>query len=318
MTKIKKILVLTSLIMFLSISFIRLYNQEKTPITNWSYGLSETLHNTTLIPRQYYYPDIFENSPINLKVEFKNENNDFIENAHVYTYNFTGGMQNFTEISGGGSGVFYLLNKFNVGGAKAGNNTLTIYANASGYTNNQVNVIIGVIKATSFIANESILSVSWNENFTIQFNYTEKTSGVGIETTPTNNWLGESHTTMITSGVYIITCNTSLYAVNKTHSLIISVVEFGYEPNEILVKIEITEKETKSIEVNPFLVILSVAGMIGLIGLIGYFIAYQRVLKYPKTIRKIHKVKRTLKRKRTPKIEITSRENAFKEVYEEK
>ena len=48
----------------------------------------------------------------------------------------------------------------------------------------------------------------------------------------------------------------------------------------------------------------------------GYLFAYQRVLKYPKPVRKVRKYRRTLKKKKDPKINIILRENAFKAIYE--
>jgi len=223
-----------------------------------SYGLNETgviykkftvIHNSTLSPdeNKYYYEDIIEEKTVNLRVLFNDKmNNDAITNAHVYVYKFTGGMQNFSEIS---PGLYFL--EFNVSGApNAGNNTLTIFANSSLFVNNKMNITIEVIKATTFTADETIISVPWRDNFTIQFNFTEQKTGNGITATPTNNWNGESHTIMTAPGEYSITCNTSLYAVNQIHSLIISVDEYGYEqPPDILVKIEIAERNTNLDEI---------------------------------------------------------------------
>jgi len=223
-----------------------------------SYGLNETgviykkftvIHNSTLSPdeNKYYYEDIIEETTVNLRVLFNDKmNNDAITNAHVYVYKFTGGMQNFSEIS---PGLYFL--EFNVIGApNAGNNTLTIFANSSLFVNNKMNITIEVIKATTFTADETIISVPWRDNFTIQFNFTEQKTGNGITATPTNNWNGESHIIMTAPGEYSITCNTSLYAVNQIHSLIISVDEYGYEqPPDILVKIEITERNANIDEI---------------------------------------------------------------------
>ncbi len=215
------------------------------------YGLNETgviykkftvIHNSTLIPDQnkYYYEEVFEDTTINLKVSFNDkENGDAIENAHVYLYNFTSEMLNFSEISPG----FYLL-EFSLIGANAGNNTLTIYANSSLYVNNKINITIEVIKATSLTVDESILSVQWNDNFTIQLNYTEEYGGTGIDTTPINDWAGESHVTKISQGVYNLTCNTSQHQVNQEYLLKIDVDAYKYEPQSAFVKILITERKT--------------------------------------------------------------------------
>jgi len=63
-----------------------------------------------------------------------------------------------------------------------------------------------------------------------------------------------------------------------------------------------------------FRILLIVASVAGLsIG--GYLFAYQRVLKYPRPVRKVRKYRRTLARKKEPTVLITDREKAFKKEY---
>ncbi len=63
-----------------------------------------------------------------------------------------------------------------------------------------------------------------------------------------------------------------------------------------------------------FRILLIVASVAGLcIG--GYLFAYQKVLKYPKPVRKVRKFKRTLTKKNDPTILIVDREKAFKKEY---
>lgn len=47
----------------------------------------------------------------------------------------------------------------------------------------------------------------------------------------------------------------------------------------------------------------------------GYFIAYQRILKYPRAVRKVRKYKRTLNRSTAPDVPIIPNGIAFKKVY---
>ncbi|MHA2037332.1 MAG: hypothetical protein ACW98X_12915 [Promethearchaeota archaeon] len=51
------------------------------------------------------------------------------------------------------------------------------------------------------------------------------------------------------------------------------------------------------------------------IALGGYFIAYQRILKYPRPVRKVRKFKRTLNKSSVPDVVIVSRDIAFKRSY---
>ena len=131
-----------------------------------------------------------------------------------------------------------------IGAGGAGNNTITIYANSTQFVNNQINITLFVIKNTVLSANATILTVPWKQNFSIQFNYTEQSSGVGIDEAPTNDWLGEVNTIQVAQGQYIITCNTSLYDVNKLHSLLIDVSKSGYISQSILTKIEVIERSS--------------------------------------------------------------------------
>lgn len=215
------------------------------------FGLNETgiitktftvKHFSTLTPDQSYYSNIFEGDTINLIVSFNDkENGDAIRGALIYTDNFLGGREYFNEISPG----FYVLLDFNTSGGVAGDNLLTIYANSSLYQNNSTIITINLVLKTSLTAQEfPYLQVPWNENFTIHLNYTETTTGNGIITSPTSNWLGESSTIMMSPGIYNMEFNSSLYEVNKMHSLIINVNEPNYESQNILIKIEIIERET--------------------------------------------------------------------------
>jgi len=199
-------------------------------------------HFSNLVPDQLYYANIFEGSSINLIVSFTDrQNGDSIENAIVYLYNFTGGIEYFNEINPG----YYALLDFNTTGGLAGDNILMIYANSTLYTNNQASTTINLILKTSLSAEEfPYLQVAWNQNFTIHLNYTELISGNGIVTAPTSNWLGEYSTTMISPGFYNMLFNSSAYEVNKIHSLIIYVNEPSYEPQSLLIKVEIIDRET--------------------------------------------------------------------------
>ena len=50
-------------------------------------------------------------------------------------------------------------------------------------------------------------------------------------------------------------------------------------------------------------------------GLCSYLIAYQKVLKYPKPVRKVRKYRKTLRKKTSPNIKINSRNSAFNVAY---
>jgi len=64
--------------------------------------------------------------------------------------------------------------------------------------------------------------------------------------------------------------------------------------------------------------ILTIAGIAAAIGISAYLIAYQRVLKYPKQVRKIRKYRSKLKKSKSLGIETLSREKIIEEEYAEK
>jgi len=63
--------------------------------------------------------------------------------------------------------------------------------------------------------------------------------------------------------------------------------------------------------------ILTVLGITAALCVGSYLVAYQRVLKYPKPVRKIHKYKSSLKKRNAPKVEILSRKSLVKNIYKE-
>lgn len=66
----------------------------------------------------------------------------------------------------------------------------------------------------------------------------------------------------------------------------------------------------------PFIFrILLIVSSIAAVCIGGYLFAYQRVLKYPKPVRKVRKYRRTLERTNEPTIGVVRREDAFKKEY---
>jgi hypothetical protein len=63
-----------------------------------------------------------------------------------------------------------------------------------------------------------------------------KNIGLGINTLPIHNWIGQAKIMQKTQGRYIFMGNSSAYQVNQQYSLIIEVDQFGYDPQSILIK----------------------------------------------------------------------------------
>ncbi len=60
---------------------------------------------------------------------------------------------------------------------------------------------------------------------------------------------------------------------------------------------------------------LFIVALVVAIGLGGYLYIYQKILKYPKPVRKVRNYRFSLKRKKAPNVNIIKRESAFKTMY---
>ncbi|MHA2125646.1 MAG: hypothetical protein ACW99E_10080 [Promethearchaeota archaeon] len=63
--------------------------------------------------------------------------------------------------------------------------------------------------------------------------------------------------------------------------------------------------------------ILAILGAIAAVTIGGYLYAYQKVLKFPKTVRKVRKYRKNLNKKSQPHVDIKKREKAFNSAYKE-
>jgi len=62
--------------------------------------------------------------------------------------------------------------------------------------------------------------------------------------------------------------------------------------------------------------ILTIIGIVTAVAVAGYLYAYQKVLKYPKTVRKVRKYRKKLRKKTPPHMDITDRKQAFGTAYD--
>ena len=238
---------------------------EYQAIITWNnsysiYGFNETgiiyktfnvVHESMLIPDDPFYEDIIENSSFNLKVSFTDYvTNNPIQSAVVYTFNYSHPTikHYFSEISPG----YYFL-EFNVGGGNLGNNSLLIYANSSNYINKLVNITVKVIRETeTAVDNDFINDIPFEQNFTVQFNYTERISGLGVNAELlSTDWLGTYHFSEISQGMYNLNCSTVGFIAAQLYTLNLYMNSYEYEEQSITIKVFITElKSTLKLLVN--------------------------------------------------------------------
>ncbi|MFX1500334.1 MAG: hypothetical protein ACFFDH_05135 [Promethearchaeota archaeon] len=203
-------------------------------------------HNSTLIPDETSYSDIYEGEIVTLKVSYYDPKNDKpIVNATLTAKNFSGDVLFFDEVNPG----YYWL-EFNTSEGVAGNNIVTINATHPLYKDNQVNITIEVIYYTSLTAEEfPSIEVPWNNNATIHLNYTLTSDGSPIlNANPTVYWNGD-FSIKSGNGLYNVTCNTSKYQVNTAPNLRVEFDESGYESQTIIISIEVVERDTSITEI---------------------------------------------------------------------
>jgi len=221
------------------------YSSFQSNETGIIYKKFTVIHDSKLESAQgiYFFENVFDDRTINIKVSYSDLIDDkSIENANVYT-NFTGTPEILSDI---GSGDYLYV--FNASKASVGNNTVTIYADHEFYLNKEVNITIEVVKQTVLtVENEfEIVTVPWNDNFTVKFNYTEKNTGNGIDAINdvSVTWNGEYHLSQPFVGQYELECNTSAYSSLTLQSLLISINPYTYQAQSKLINIQITELGT--------------------------------------------------------------------------
>lgn len=84
----------------------------------------------------------------------------------------------------------------------------------------------------------------------------------------------------------------------------------------VYLTISYTETFSSSITTEPWLfAALLIIAIIATLIVGGYLYAYQKILKYPRPVRKVIKFRKTLTRSNIPNVVIVSRENSFRNVY---
>ncbi|GAI71795.1 unnamed protein product, partial [marine sediment metagenome] len=101
---------------------------------------------------------------------------------------------------------------------------------------------------------------------------------------------------------------------NEPYTIFILVIaedKYYFELFEIKLNVERPQEETLLFQ------ILTVVFITVAIGLGSYLMLYQKVLKYPKTVRKVRKIRKNLKKKEFPKIDIIDRGSTINALFEE-
>ncbi|MHA2283506.1 MAG: hypothetical protein ACXAC5_21910 [Promethearchaeota archaeon] len=196
-------------------------------------------------------------------------------------------------------------------------NLLTIEANKLNYEDQVIEPRITVRKINSVITavnNTNTLGIRPGEDVDLQvyinntdFNEIIKGAIVTYTWEQTNGILDDSDN----DGIYEVTI---LNVPVGTHSIIINAV--GSDKYNFI-SLEFVIVVSKPVDASFLFRFLLVIGIVAIIALSGYLYAYQKVLKYPKTVRKVRKYRRTLKKTSPPRVDIIDRKKTFNSAYRE-
>ena len=216
------------------------YNETGIIYMNFSV-IHESIFKT--INDTYYFDEILEDETLIVKFSFK----DLVDEAPitselVYAKNESGQIQYLSEPSNGNYWLIYDASQ-----AVLGNNSLTIFANHSYYLNQIIIIKIYVVQETTYhIEDDFITDVSYNLNFTVEFNYTISSSGNGISSNPTTDWNpGDYYFIEIPpQGNYILECNTSSYIAGDLILFHIYLSKYTFQSQSIEIRVIIDELES--------------------------------------------------------------------------
>jgi hypothetical protein len=194
---------------------------------------------------------------------------------------------------------------------------LTVFAEKSNYTSQSIKLTVEVKRIRTEIATvngNTTINIKPGENVNLSIvldnldfggrikgarvNYTWEL-GQGALYDLNNDGIYEATLENVPAGTYTITI--TVYASD----------DYDFGRFQITVNVIRPEQEVF------WIYLLAGTSIAAAIGLGGYLVAYQKVLKYPKSIRKLRKFRSKLKRKAITGVEISSREATITSQYEE-
>ncbi|MGQ4875211.1 MAG: hypothetical protein ACP6IY_14185 [Promethearchaeia archaeon] len=286
----------------ISIKFSIEVLKRETSLTLWINGINKTSEPSI---------DVIFGEVINLSISYiDNKTKEFINGA-IISITGKGINQNFTEYSGL-ERYQILLDSSNL---NIGITFLTIFAQRNNYQEITILLRVNVERIKCLVNLESggsSIRAELGKKVEIKIILTEEISGKKIEgANVTYTWeLGEGTFKEIGDGVYSIT----LENIPLGNYIITVSISAGdeYEFNRFEISLNVVKPQEETLLYQ----ILSIGFTIAAIGLVGYLIAYQKVLKYPKPVRKIRKFKKHFKKKKEGIItEVISREDGIKTEY---
>jgi len=196
-----------------------------------------------------------------------------------------------------------------------GTKILTIDSSRNNYEPALENMRVIVRKIRTEVTTEDgekSYEINPGEDFTLTVELKDLDFGGKIEDADvTYDWkFGEGDLEEVDDGVYEITFEN---VPEGSYTIKISVFKKGgkYEFDDLKISLTASRPEGESL---LFLILLLIAISVA-VALASYIIYYQKVLKYPKPVRKVRKYRKSLKKKTAPRVDIIGRKQAFKEIF---
>jgi hypothetical protein len=197
-----------------------------------------------------------------------------------------------------------------------GVNILTITAQGTNFETQNLNIRVTVRRRQTGITpgfEEEESSIRPGESFTIRvslkdLDFNQTLANVSF----TYRWrFGEGELTdQDGDGVYT---HTLTNVPEGTHT--VTVTAFAGDDYE-LDTLEITLVSSRPPEEFFLIQTVAIVGIVSALGITGYLYAYQKILRYPKPVRRVKKFKKTLTKDKKPDISVKDRKNAFNEAYQ--
>ena len=268
-------------------------------------GQNKTLDKSITVPIQ---------STVNISVRYLDAVSR--KNIKLATVEISGGgfSKNFTELT---NEYFISIDTNDLG---IGVRILTLFAKKEGYSQALSDIRITVRSINTTIDTESgenVINLNYGEPYTLRITLKNSDFGGNIKNaTVRYKWeFGEGKLLDLNNdGVYEVSFN-KIPEGTFTITITAYVGEY-YEFESIEITLVII-RPAEGKEETLLFQILTIIGIVAAISLGSYFIAYQKILKYPKTVRKIHKVKKAIKKKKDIKIEVPTRKEAVNKLYNE-
>ncbi|NVM01655.1 MAG: hypothetical protein HWN67_04940, partial [Candidatus Helarchaeota archaeon] len=283
--------------------FIVEITQRQTNMEIWFDNINKTKDPTITLPI---------GKSLNIRINYTDSAMTHVENA---TVRLLGEGLNLPLVEDKVSGQYMItINTKQLG---LGNKIFTIDASKNNFESIVKNLRITVRRIRTEVITDDEdkkYEIRPGEDFKLTIELNDLDFGGKVEDADVtySSELGDGDLEEVDDGIYEVTFEN---VPEGSYTIEISVFKEGGEYDFEDLEITLTARRPEG-ESLLFLILLIIA-IVVTVSLASYFVYYKKVLRYPKPVRKVRKYRRSLKKKEAPKIDIISREKAFKDLFSE-